>query len=194
MPFLSALVGWIIARLFIILVFHPVKPAKLPGFTFRGVLLRQRHHISAKLSRLVSQELFSFREIEQKILTKGNFEKILPEVEVHIDHFLAVKLKEKMPMVGMFVGERTLGQLKEIFMEELETLFPAIMKSYVAGLESNFNVEQLVIEKLSAITDEKFSAYVRQVTSGAFHFVPLVGALLGFIIGSIQLIILLFLN
>lgn len=164
------------------------------GVPVQGFLLRRQVELSGKLAKIISEDFFSFEEIKHKILSERNFNKIIPEVEVHIDHFLSVKLKEKMPMVGMFVGERTLAQLKEIFMEELETLFPVIMETYLVGLEQDFDIKQFVVNKLAAIPDTKISAYINEILSKQLAFLQFTGALIGFFLGSIQILIMLFLT
>ncbi|MEJ7678231.1 MAG: hypothetical protein WKG06_10305 [Segetibacter sp.] len=40
-----------------------------------------------KLGKLVSNELLSFSEIEEKISDPANVEKLLPLLEIHIDTF-----------------------------------------------------------------------------------------------------------
>lgn len=192
-PLLSTFLGWIIVRMLVGLLLHPLNPTKIFGFTFQGILLKQRPELSGKLAIILSKELPSFKEIEERLVSPGNFEKMIPEIEVHIDHFLAVKLKEKMPVVGMFVGERTISQLKEIFMEELKTLFPLIMKNYITGLESDVNLEQIITEKLTSIPDETLLSYINQLAAKQLNFLPVLGAFIGFIIGSIQISIILIL-
>jgi hypothetical protein len=56
---------------------------------------------------------------------------VLPEAEAHVDHFLRNRLSTAMPMVAMFIGEKTIAQMKGIFMEELETLFPVFLGTTV---------------------------------------------------------------
>ncbi|WP_315814403.1 hypothetical protein [Paraflavitalea speifideaquila] len=52
-------------------------------------------------------------------------------MEVHVDEFLRKGLPKAFPMISTFIGERTINQLKEIFLKELETIFPVVMKGYV---------------------------------------------------------------
>src|SRR5258708_21170537 len=105
------------------------------GFTLHGVFPKRQRQIAESLGKIVGQELLSFGDIEQTITDPGNVQKILPLAEEHIDHFLRSKLKETMPMISLFIGDKTINQLKEVFMKELEELFPVIMKNYVANLK-----------------------------------------------------------
>lgn len=62
------------------------------------------------------------------------FEQMRPLVETKIDEFLRVKLPQSMPMISMFVGDKTINQLKTVFMSELELIFPEVIGDYSAGL------------------------------------------------------------
>lgn len=55
-----------------------------------------------------------------KALTPG----ILPLADTHVDDFLRNKLPKKMPVMSMLVGDKTIAQLKAVFMEELQDLLP----------------------------------------------------------------------
>lgn len=52
---------------------------------------------------------------------------IMPQAEIHVDKFLRERLPAAMPVVGMLIGEKTIAQMKGIFLEELGTLFPIFM-------------------------------------------------------------------
>jgi hypothetical protein len=49
--------------------------------------------------------------------------------------FLRIKLKDEMPMLSMFIGDKTITSLKKFFMQEIEILFPQVMKQFAANLE-----------------------------------------------------------
>jgi hypothetical protein len=49
---------------------------------------------------------------------------ILPLADTHVDDFLRNKLPKAMPVMSMLVGEKTIAQLKAVFMEELQNLLP----------------------------------------------------------------------
>jgi len=135
---------------------------------------------------LVSKELLSFTELEAKITHPDNFKKIMPTVEEHVDDFLRNKLKEAFPMIGMLIGDRTISTLKDIFMKELETLFPVIMKAYMQNLQKELDVEKLISEKISAFTPDKLETLLYQTMGKELRLAGLVGALVGLLIGLIQ--------
>ena len=66
---------------------------------WQGILPANQQLIAAKIGRLVSTELFSFDALQEKITDPENFNKLKPDIEIHIDSFLRVRLKETFPML-----------------------------------------------------------------------------------------------
>ena len=122
-PVISAFIHWLTIWMALKMLFHPRQPKKFLGLTFHGVFPKRQQQIAESLGKIVGQELLSFGDIEKTIADPANVQKILPMADAHIDHFLKTKLKESMPIVSMFIGDKTIGQLKAVFMKELEELF-----------------------------------------------------------------------
>jgi len=131
----------------------------------------------------------SFKDIEQKITNPNNIKKIMPHVEGHIDHFLRNKLSEQMPMISMFIGDKTIAQLKSVFIAELEILFPTIMTNYMENLQHELDLEKIITEKVSGFSSDKLEEILNAIMSKEFRFVEIIGAVLGFVIGLVQVLI-----
>ena len=171
------------------MLFHPREPKKILGITFQGIFPKRQLQFAEKLGKLISNELVSFSDIEQKVTDPDNLNKIMPVVEEHIEYFLKEKLKDKMPMIAMFLGEQTIAQFKGVFIEELQELFPIIMKNYMATLQTDLDLEQIVIEKVRNFSSDKFENILNQIMAKEFKFIELIGAVLGFLIGILQVAI-----
>lgn len=188
-PFISAFIHWLTIWMALKLLFHPRRPKKILGFTLHGVFPKRQQQIAESLGRIVGQELLSFGDIEQAITDPGNVARILPLAEEHIDHFLRVRLKEQMPMISMFIGDKTIGQLKAVFMKELEELFPVIMKNYVANLRHDLDLERIVVEKIASFSADRLENMLNEFLTKEFRFVEIIGAALGFLIGALQILL-----
>ncbi|MCY7421196.1 MAG: DUF445 family protein [Chitinophagaceae bacterium] len=188
-PVISGFIGWVTNWVAIKMLFHPREPKKILGITFQGIFPKRQVQFAEKLGKVISNELISFNDIEEKITNPDNLKRILPVVEDHIDHFLKEKLKEKMPMIGMFLGEQTIQQFKIIFVEELQELFPLLMKNYMGTLQTELNLEKIVVDKVSRFSTDKFEEILNQIMSKEFKFIELIGAVLGFLIGFLQVAI-----
>ncbi|HTC00676.1 MAG TPA: DUF445 family protein [Ferruginibacter sp.] len=188
---LSTFTGWVTTWIAIKMLFHPRRPIKILGFTLQGIFPKNQQLIAQKLGQVVSKELLSFDEIERKITSPDNLQKLKPEIEAHIDNFLRNKLKDVFPMLAMLIGDKTINQLKEAFIVELENLFPVLMKNYMNKLQSDLDLEKIVTEKIAGFSAEKLEDMLDQITKKEFKFLEFSGAFFGLLIGIIQVLFIL---
>ncbi|MFN5055364.1 MAG: DUF445 domain-containing protein [Bacteroidota bacterium] len=188
-PLISAFIGWFTNWIAIKMLFHPREPKKMLGITFHGIFPKRQQQFAEKLGKLVSTELLSFGEIEEKITSPQNIEKLMPFVEEKVDEFLRVKLNEAFPIISMFIGESTIQQLKDIFMQELKVIFPEVINKHIRHLESQLDLEKIVSEKVAGFSSDKLEQILNQIMSKEFRFVEIIGGVLGFIIGLLQILI-----
>lgn len=178
LPLLTALTGWLSIQLAVKLFLTRALP-------------RRREQWTAQLAERVAAEWFSAELLEQKIAHPGNFQQIKPQVEVHVDEFLRVGLPKSFPIIGSLIGERTISQLKEIFMQELETIFPTVMKSYIHTMQQELDPAQLIREKVAAIPTESLQYTVTQSIDTEVNKVAWLAAALGLLVGLVELAIVL---
>lgn len=188
-PLISAFIGWFTNWIAIKMLFHPKEPKKILGITFHGIFPKRQQQFAEKLGKLVSEELLSFTEIEEKIVNPDNLSKMMPLVEEKIDLFLREKLSSVFPMISMLIGQNTINQLKTVFMQELESMFPEIIGSYMKNIESQLDLEKMVTEKVSGFSSDKMESILNQIMSKEFRFVEVIGGVLGLLIGILQVLI-----
>ncbi|MEY2595550.1 MAG: hypothetical protein RI965_822 [Bacteroidota bacterium] len=188
-PIISAFIGWFTNWIAIKMLFHPKEPKKILGITFHGIFPKRQQQFAEKLGKLVSSELLSFNEIEQKITSPENVNKLMPFVESKVDEFLRIKLSDAFPVISMFIGENTILQLKGIFMDELKVIFPQVINNHMKHLESQLDLEKIVAEKVAGFSSDKLESILNQIMSKEFRVVEIIGGVLGFIIGLLQVLI-----
>jgi uncharacterized membrane protein YheB (UPF0754 family) len=188
-PVISAFIGWFTNWIAIKMLFHPKNPIKILGITFIGIFPKRQAQFAEKLGKLVSAELLSFDDIESKITNTDNIDQLMPQIDAHIDHFLRVKLADQMPVISMFIGDKTIQQMKSVFMAELKEIFPSIMKSYMGNLKKDLDLEKIVVDKVKGFSSDKLEQILNDIMSKEFRFVEIIGGVLGFIIGIVQVIL-----
>lgn len=188
-PVIAAFIGWLPIWITLKMLFHPKKPVRILGFTIQGFFHKHQPAFAQKLGSLVSQELLSFSDIEEKITNTDNVKKIMPIAEKHMDEFLRTKLGEAFPMIGMFIGEKTINQLKTLFMNELEIIFPVIIKGYMQNLQNELDLEQIVTSKVSAFSMDKLEPMLNRALAKEFRLIQIFGIGLGFLLGLAQVFI-----
>jgi uncharacterized membrane protein YheB (UPF0754 family) len=193
-PIASAFSCWLVIKLFLTILFRPQQPRSILGFQVQGLLPKKQSVIAARAGKIAAEQFYSSRTIEEKIEDPATLQKIMPVIEEHIDDFLRNKLKKEMPFIGMFVGDKTIGSLKKVFLTELETLFPNIMKSYASNLIADLNIEELVSQKLAAASIPEIETSVKKNFLKELRLTELMSASIGLIIGLIAMMVIAYLK
>lgn len=188
-PFISAFIGWFTNWIAIKMLFHPKEPKRILGITFHGIFPKRQQQFANKLGVIVATELLHFDEIAARIKDPENLGELGPFIETHIDEFLQVKLKEKLPVISMFVGEGTLQKIKEGLMEEINVLLPQLIDKFTGKLSATIDIEQIVTEKVANFSSDKLEEILVSIMNKEFRFVEIIGGVLGFIIGLLQILL-----
>lgn len=185
-PVISAFIGWFTNWIAIKMLFHPKEPINILGLKIQGIFPKNQKQFAQKLGVLVASELLHFDEIASKLKDPEQLEALNPTIEKHIDLFLRERLKEKIPVISMFIGEGTIGKLKEGMMEEIGTLLPQVIGQYTDSLQQKINIEKIVTDKVTNFSSDKLEEILQSIMKKEFRFVEILGGVLGFLIGLMQ--------
>ncbi len=88
---------------------------------------------------------------EEKLDTQ--LDKVMPIIDEKLDDFFRNRLTEKLPMISMFIGDKTIQQLKTVFMEELRQMFPTLMQSFASNMQRDLlkQLEHQSMEKIKTL-------------------------------------------
>ncbi len=186
-PLISSFIGWVTTWVAIKMLFHPRKPVRILGLTIQGVFPKRQQQVAEKLGSMVAQELIHFSEIATQLKDPEMLKGLNPTIEKHLDNFLQVKLKEKLPVISMFVGADTMQKIKDGMMEEIELLLPEIIHQYTDSLSKKIDIEKMVTEKVSNFSSDKLEEILNAVMKKEFWFLEIVAAVLGLLIGLVQM-------
>ena len=187
-PFISAFIGWFVSWVSIKMLFYPAAQKQLLGIKFQGVFPKNKNKLAVNLGKLANKELLPLlNNLQAKLTNPKSIDNIMPFVEKHIDHFLRVKLSEKMPVIGMFIGESTISELKLIFIEELKSLFPEMMGVYMTNIQNEIDIETIVATKIESMTSSRIEELLKNNLSSKLRRVHIVYGMIGFLTGLLQL-------
>lgn len=194
LPIIAALTGWITNFIAIKMLFHPRKEVKILFVRIQGIFPKRQHVLAEKLGRIVATELFSFEDIKKNFTSTSTAEEINKVLDEKLEDFLEVKLKTAMPMLAMFLNNDARSKIKNTLHEEFQHILPEILDRYSTKLEKDIKVEEIVYQKVAAFSTDKLEDILYSIMSKEFKFIEILGAVLGFFIGIIQVILVLLNN
>jgi uncharacterized membrane protein YheB (UPF0754 family) len=186
LPILAALIGWITNYLAIKMLFHPHQPKKILGLTFQGVFPKRQAQIAEKLGDLVANELFSMKDVAQKIEDLSTQPEALEEVGKRIEKTIRGKLISAFPMLSMFLSDEMIEKVTNLFKGELEDFLRVSAQGLAVKMEESVDIQALVREKVQAFSSNKIEELLLGFMEQEFRFIEKTGAVLGFLIGCIQ--------
>lgn len=190
LPLIAALTGWVTNFLAIKMLFHPRQKLNLYFFSIQGIFPKRQRLLAEKLGQIVAHELFSFRDIRDRFTSTETAQEINHVLDEKLEDFMENKLRDSVPsLVGLFLNNDSRARIKNKLHEEFQNILPDILARYSDKLEQDIQVEEIVYQKVAAFSSQKLEAILFSIMKKEFRFIEILGGLLGFFIGLIQLLL-----
>ncbi len=189
LPTVAAFVGWITNKLAVHLIFRPYKPVKVPfiPYTFQGLVPKRRDELAAKIGQVVERELFSCDDIINVLRSPELLDKLLLSVRRSTQSML----EERIPL---WVPPSFKSVLLKIADEVIDSQIPMLLNRTIDQMgdefHKHFNIAALVEEKFNEYPIEHVEKIIVSVAARELKHIEFLGAVLGFIIGLVQFLLL----
>lgn len=192
MPAFGALTGLITDWLALQMIFRPIKPKKYFGvFKWQGLFHKLRDQVTNDYSELVANEVLTPSNIIEGVLDGPSgsnvFELVLGEVQKALDSQLGIAR----PVAVLAIGGREYQAMKR----DIATTAIARMRAMQFEVESyareTLDLKALMVTKMSQFTDDEFEGLLRPAFKQDEWKIITVGAILGFLVGELQVHLLL---
>ena len=183
LPIVSALIGWITNFIAVKMLFRPRKPWGI--FKIQGLLPKRQKDLARKIGETIEGKLLSLEDVISKLDEKELHDKVAPLVEETIDSFLQKKLQQ-IPMIGMFLQGNLLAEIKETLINETMLSLPKIVTAFGDSLQQNVSLKQIVQERVEKFDLSVLEEIVYDISGTELRAIELMGGVLGFIIGLVQ--------
>lgn len=186
-PLISALIGWATNKLAVWLLFNPKEPIKIVGITFHGVFPKRQHLIAQRIGDLVADELLSVESLKTKVFTHNNLEGIKNFIINKVELYFETDFKEEHWLMNLFVGESSKMKIKKTLEEKIDESMADLSENFHNYLEHKINIREIVSERIRSLNPEEVNHLMNQILKNELRFIEWTGAVLGFIIGLIQI-------
>ena len=191
-PLIGALIGWLTNYIAIKMLFHPKKEIKIFFFSLQGIFPKRQQAFAQKLGQVVSTELVSAQEVTKHLKEKATSEAVLNHIAMRLEEGIASRLPRAFPMLAMFMSSDMTEKIKGVLLEQISSLNEELIDKLTGELEEELDVQKIVEDKVSVFSSDKLEEILFSIMRREFKFVEVVGAVLGFFIGLIQILILSF--
>jgi len=192
LPFIAGLIGWFTNFLAVKMLFHPREPKKILGVTFHGVFPKRQAYVAAKVGQLVANDLLNTSDIFEKLNNEATIARLINTLDESLEEYFNVTMVEKYPMVSKLLPKKAKLKIKSEILNEVEAAAPGFIKLQIDQIEDTLDIESIITDKVNKLSSSKLEEVIWNILSTEFKFIEWVGAILGFMIGVIQVILTLF--
>ncbi|MEH0156146.1 DUF445 family protein [Limibacter armeniacum] len=185
LPVISAAIGWFTNYVAIKMLFHPRKEMDLIIFKLQGIFPKRKPTLAKRLGKIVAKDLFTPDMISTKLQSNDSHDQIKSAVMEKLDEYLEEKLKGAEAMLSLFGGDQVVVQIRGKVEGMVDDMVPQMTLKISEKIE-NVDIEQMVTDKVMAFSDEKFEDLLMSVIKKELTFIEVMGAILGFLIGLLQ--------
>ena len=164
------------------------------GFKLQGLLPAKQQYLADKIGRELQSAFLEYKGLDEKLADPALLEKLKPEIEAHVDHFLREKLKTVFPILAQFMGEKTISQFKTAFLTEIDNLLPVLIRNYMNDLKQELRLDSIVSEKINVLSITRVQEIFYSNTRKEIMYFKIACTGIGLFSGIIAVLVLLLIN
>lgn len=163
------------------------------GFRIQGLIPRRQKDLAQNLGDIIERELVSHKDIQKVIQSPEIQESIHKVILQKVDHFFTKKLGSN-PMLAMFLQGDMAVKIKSMLVEQIASMIPEFLDTCMTHVEKKLDFKEIVRSKVENFDYIKLEEIVFRIAAKELKTIELLGAVLGFFVGLIQVGLLLFLG
>jgi uncharacterized membrane protein YheB (UPF0754 family) len=190
MPTFGFFTGFASDWLALNLIFIPREPKKLLGFIpVQGVLHAQRENVTRDYARILANDLFSADVLLEAILHGPTSERLFAAVEKEVSAAIDAQAGAARPVITLAIGTKRYREAKDTVVRMVLERLPDTMQEAKDYTAKTLDIENLIVEKMNELTPDQYEAILRPVFKDDEMLMITVGAVLGFLVGELQVLL-----
>jgi len=187
MPAFGFAVGLISDYIALNMLFRPVHPTKYLGFIpFQGLLHAQRDKITRDYAKILADDLFSPEILFDGVIKGPGSDKLFALAAKEVDAAIDAQTGIAGPIVVLAVGTQRYRALKDRVVKMVLERLPSTLLEAQDYATSVIDLENTIVEKMNQLTNEEYESILRPVFKDDEPLMIAVGAILGGVVGEIQ--------
>jgi len=184
LPGVGALIGYGTNYLAVRMIFRPVRPVRVLGWTLQGLVPRRQAELARSIGRVVGEHLFSHDDM----LTALDKIDLGAIVDTAFERGLAPKIVElqRLPLVGAFLTADRVKELREAAVRGVVSRRTEVLASIETAVRDGIDVQEVVERKVAAFEVERLETLILEVAARELRSIEVLGGVLGFLIGLAQ--------
>jgi uncharacterized membrane protein YheB (UPF0754 family) len=190
MPLFGLGVGWFTDWLALKMIFFPRQPRRFVGvFTWQGVFQKRRTQVAEDYGHLVATEVLTTRRIVAAILSGPRADRLFALIQREVDAAIDEQVRLARPLVTLAVGEHRLRELKLTATTKAIERLPETLRHAEDYTTEALDVRNTIVDRMRRLSPLEFEGLLRPAFRQDEWKLIAVGALIGFLVGELQVFV-----
>ena len=187
---IGGIIGYITNVLAIKLIFRPIEPIRIPILNFEiiGLIPKRRNEISKNIGQIIQEEFLSMEDIISNLMNEEDKEKITEYIKEKIKNIA----QEKMSFVPFPIRSMFEGYIMDTVDIEIRNAIDELSNDIINKAKERINIQEIVENKINELDLYELENLIIKVAKKELKHIEILGLVLGFLIGIIQGIIVIF--
>ena len=191
LPLFGGFVGFFSDWMALQMMFRPLYPKKILCYTWQGLFIKRQNEVAADYAALISKQLLTSRNMMEELFTGSKADKVIELVSRHVKQEIDLQAGIVRPLVVYAIGGEKYQNLKADVSKRILAQLPDTMRYVESYAEDAMNIRQTLIERMQRLTPEEFEGMLRPAFKEDEWALIVVGAVLGFMVGEMQILFML---
>ena len=187
LPAFGGFVGFFSDWLALQMLFRPLHPKKIFGFTLHGLFLKRQHEVAGDYAALISKQMLTPGVMMEELFSGPRSDRVITLLQKHVRRVIDEQAGLARPLVLYAVGTEKYIAMKVTVAERILERLPETMKHMEAYAEDAMDVRNTLITRMRQLTPVEFEGMLRPAFKEEEWILILVGAVLGFMVGEMQI-------
>ena len=187
MPMFGLFTGWFTDWLALKMIFDPKKPTKYFGLvSWQGLFIKRRQQVGAEYGALIATEILTPRNILEFVLSGPLSDRLYDMVNRTIKKTIDSQVGLAKPLVIMTLGGEKYQEVKQSAALKIIERLPETLKNIETYVGNALDIKNTIVSKMQQLTEEEFEGVLRPAFQQDEWILITVGAILGFLVGEMQ--------
>ncbi|MGH3625195.1 MAG: DUF445 domain-containing protein [Sciscionella sp.] len=192
MPLFGFFVGWFTDWLALKMIFLPRKPFRLLGFiTLHGKFHSRQQQVAVDYGSLIARDVLNVRNVVEAVLTGPRSDRFFAMIQRQVQRTIDTQTSIAKPLVVLTVGSRRFVDMKHAAVRKAMQRVPETVRHVEDYATRTLKVRETIEQKMRVLTSEEYEGLLRPAFRQDEWKLIAVGAIIGGLVGELQVLLVL---
>ncbi|SES06463.1 DUF445 family protein [Actinokineospora terrae] len=192
LPVFGGITGWLTDWLALKMIFFPRQPRRFLGLvTWQGMFQRRRMAVARDYGELIAGEILTVANVLEAVLTGPGADRLHRMVEREVRRSIDEQASLAKPLVVAAVGSRRYQEMKAAAARRAIEHVPDTVRHLEGYATGALDIRATIVRQIQGLTPVQYEGLLRPAFRQDEWKLITVGAVIGFLVGELQLVLLL---